>query len=99
MTKRVVTAVDAQVDPAREVELLDGYRRLTQEDHPDGLVRTELLREQEGAWRIQTTWESLEAVLAVRAAGKPPAAVALLDEIGAQHSHGWFLVEAAFEGR
>lgn len=99
MNKRVVTAVDAQVDPGQEAVLLDGYRRLTRDHQPDALLRTELLRGQAGAWRVQTTWESLEALQAVRAAGTPPAAVALLDSLGIPHSHGWFVVEADFERR
>ncbi len=97
MSKRVVTAVDANVDPEHEAEFLDGYRRLTQEEQPDALIRSELLRGQDGAWRIQTTWQDLDALTAVRKLGKPPAALVLLDRIGAQHSHSWFIVEQDFE--
>lgn len=95
--KPVVTVVDASVAPEREEEFLEGYRRLTSETQPDALLRSQLLRGQDGAWRIQTTWQDFEALQAVRAAGKPPAALALLEGVGAQHSHGWFTVEQTFE--
>jgi hypothetical protein len=61
------------------------------------LQRSELLRGQEGAWRIQTTWRDVEALMAVRQRGKPPAAMALLDSLGAEHSHTWFTVEVSVD--
>ena len=97
MSDRVVTAVDAMVDPAREADLVDGYRQLSQGDKPDGLVRSELLRGQDGAWRIQSTWRDFDSLMAVRESGKPPAAAELLDKIGAKHSHAWFTIEQSFE--
>ncbi|MEI6622640.1 MAG: hypothetical protein WCP28_12110 [Actinomycetes bacterium] len=95
MAKQVVTVVDAQVDEGREADLLNGYRRMVGDDEPDGLIRSELLRGQDGAWRIQTTWRDLDAIIELRKSGKPHAASALLDGIGAQHSHAWFTVEEA----
>lgn len=93
----VVTVVDAVVPAEREAEFLAGYRRMTRESQPDALLRSELLRGQDGHWRIQTTWLNLEALQAVRAAGTPPAALELLKSVGAQPSHAWFTVEAEFE--
>lgn len=90
----VVTVVDAVVPPEREAEFLAGFRRMTQETQPDALLRSELLRGQNGLWRIQTTWLNIEALQAVRQAGKPPAALELLTSVGAQPSHAWFTVEA-----
>ena len=93
----IVTVVDAVVAAAREAELLDGFRRLTADSTPDGLIRSELLRGQEGHWRIQTTWRDREAVIALRASGEPPAAMRLLDSVGATHSHDVFTVEAVHD--
>ena len=91
----VVTVVDVVVPAEAEQALLDGFRELAVQPHPEGLVRTELLRGQEGAWRIQTTWRDREAVLALRAAGARPAVLELLDGLGVQHSHAVFTVEHA----
>ncbi|MGH3912009.1 MAG: antibiotic biosynthesis monooxygenase [Pseudonocardiaceae bacterium] len=93
MGERVVTAVDAMVDPKREGDLLDGFRQLNEGQQPDGLLRSELLRGQGGAWRIQTTWRDRDALIALRNSGKPPAALALLDRLGAEHSHAVFSIE------
>lgn len=93
MGKQVVTVVDAQVDEGREVELLDGFRRMTQDGPMGGLVRSGLLRGQDGAGRFQSTWPDLETIVELRKSGKPPAALALLDGLGAQYTHTWFTVE------
>jgi len=44
---------------------------------PDGLLRTELLRGQNGRWRIQTAWRDGAALDAMRAASEAPAALRL----------------------
>jgi hypothetical protein len=41
---------------------------------PDGLVRTELLRGQDGTWRIQSLWRDRAALTAAREASERPAA-------------------------
>jgi heme-degrading monooxygenase HmoA len=89
---RAVTAVDAVVPADREQELLEGFRRLASTP-PDGLLRTELLRGQEGRWRIQTTWRDRAAITALRASGQGPAAQQLLDSVGATHTHDFFTIE------
>jgi len=96
MSSPVVTTTDATIAADREVELLDGYRRMLQADQPDGMLRSELLRGQNGSWRIQTTWRDMVALQAVRNSGRPPAALALLDSVGAEHTHSWFIVEDGF---
>jgi heme-degrading monooxygenase HmoA len=88
----VVTVVDAVVPADREDELVEMFRRLVASPKPDGLLRSELLRGQEGQWRIQTTWRDRDAVMALRARGEPPAAAALLDAVGATHTHDVFAV-------
>jgi hypothetical protein len=93
----VVTAIDITVDPAREADLLDGYRQMVAGPRPEGLVSSELLRGQEGAWRIQTTWRDLDTLRAARTSGARPAAADLLDRIGIDHTHTWFVVEDALD--
>jgi hypothetical protein len=58
----LVTTIDATVPVEREEERLDAYRQLNEEARPEGLLRSELLRGQDGAWRIQTTWRDKEAL-------------------------------------
>lgn len=97
MPTHVVTVVDANLDPARVADLISGFREMIAGPTPDGLLHSELLRGQAGAWRIQTTWRDMDALLAVRRAGGGPAAVELLDRLGAEHTHTWFVVEATFQ--
>lgn len=96
MKEAVVTTIDATVQTEREQDLLAGFVEMIQALKPDGLLRTELLRGQAGAWRIQTTWRDRDALMAVRNSGMPPAALALLDRLGAEHSHGVFSVEQSY---
>jgi hypothetical protein len=96
MSEAVMTIVDAKVDPAREAELLEGYRLISEGDWPAGLLRTELLRGREGAWRVQSTWRSLDALRALRATGARPLMLDLLDRLGAVHSHDVFTVQLAY---
>jgi len=103
VTRLVITTINTTIQPEREQDLLDGFTEMNDGPKPDGLVRSELLRgrhrgsgpgrQQPGAWRIQTTWRDRDALMAVRNSGKPPAALALLDRLGAEHSHGVFAVE------
>ncbi|WP_306913165.1 MULTISPECIES: hypothetical protein [unclassified Arthrobacter] len=92
MSTPVVTAIDTTIKAEREQELLDGFSQLFTGQKPDGLIRAELLRGQGGAWRLQTTWRDLDAIMVLRNSGETPAALALLDRLGAEHSHAVFTV-------
>ncbi len=96
MSGEVVTAIDAKVDQNREQELFQGYRQLKEAPRPDGLLHSELLHGQGGMWRVQTTWRDRESLMAIRKGGNPPAALELLDRLGAEHSHGVFTVEESY---
>jgi len=72
MGQRILTDVSATVDPDRESELMAGFQELISGPVPDGLIRTDLLRGEDGRWRIQTVWRDREALGAVRAAPEPP---------------------------
>jgi hypothetical protein len=95
MSAPLVTTIDAKVQPEREQELLSGFRRINVRDKPAVLVRSELLRGQDGAWRIQTTRRDMDALMALRNSGEPPAA---LSYSGAEHSHAVFKVEQSYDG-
>ena len=95
MAGEILTSVSVIVDANREAELTAGFRNLIARPLPDGLLRTELLRGQNGSWRIQTLWRDRAAVEAVRTGPEPPAALELFRSVGAQHSHEVFFVEYA----
>ncbi|MGC4113248.1 MAG: antibiotic biosynthesis monooxygenase [Myxococcales bacterium] len=97
MSARVITVVDAKVDPAREGEFLDGYRRMAEGPRPEGLLHSELLRGQDGSWRIETTWRDLDTIKAARSSGARPAALDLVERVGAQHTHSWYTLEQSHE--
>jgi heme-degrading monooxygenase HmoA len=97
MGKPVVTSVELRIPADREQELLHGYRDMIAGPTPDGFMRSELLRSFDGAWRIQTVWRDRDALTALRQSGEPPAALALLERLGAEHTHSVFTVEDSFE--
>jgi quinol monooxygenase YgiN len=84
MTGQVLTEVSAAVAPEREADLLAAFRELITQSLPDGLVRTELLRGQDGHWRIQTLWRDRAALNAMRAVPELPAAIRLFRDVGAE---------------
>ena len=80
-----VTIVDADVEADREPVLMTAWQEITAADPlPAGLVQSTLLRGQDGHWRIITTWESREAVVAMRSLGARPAALAMFERAGAR---------------
>ncbi len=92
-TPKIMTSVSAIVPVDREADFLDGFRQLIAGQHPDGLLRFELLRGQGGKWLIQTLWRDREAIMAARRSGEPPAALRLLNSVGAKHTHDVLTVE------
>jgi hypothetical protein len=93
---KIMTAVSAVVSKEREAEFLDGYRLLNEGSKPDGLLRTELLRRTDGGFVIQTVWRDRDALIAARDPNTPPPALALLDKVGASHSHDVLTVEEEY---
>ena len=86
-----VTIVDGAVDPGREGDLRSGWEENT-EAVPAGFIESSLLRSESGAWRIVTVWESREAVMAMRAAGRP-AALVMFEQAGSEPSVSMWMVE------
>ncbi|HKT55486.1 MAG TPA: antibiotic biosynthesis monooxygenase [Microbacterium sp.] len=83
MSAQILTEVSAVVTEDREADLVAGFSALLSQELPDGLLRTELLRGADGAWRIQSLWRDRDALEAMRASPEPPAAPTLFRSVGA----------------
>ena len=70
---RVLTVLEARVAPAKEAALQSAYREAGGDASPRGLVQSMLLRAANDPtlWRIETLWESREALDAMRGTGTP----------------------------
>lgn len=89
----MLAAVTTTIPPERESEFLAAFRDLASSGKPEGMLRSELLRAADGRWVIQSLWQDRDAMAAARQDGKKPAALALLDSLGAVHTHELFTVE------
>jgi hypothetical protein len=69
----VITVLEARVAADRDADLQSAYAAAAAGPFPVGFVRSSLLRlpEDPTLWRIETTWVSREALVAMRGAGKP----------------------------
>jgi heme-degrading monooxygenase HmoA len=89
-----VTIVEGVVEAARESDLRLAWDGTTQAAKlPAGFIESSLLRAEDGTWRVVTTWESREAVMAMRASGEPPAAPVMFERAGAEPSVSMWSVE------
>lgn len=70
---RVLTVLEAQVPDARQDDLRKAYRSAAHDAFPPGLVRSTLSQatDDRTRWRIETLWESREALAAMRGTGTP----------------------------
>ena len=83
----IVTILEANVEAGRESDLEAAYATAVNSgSRPDGLVRSELVRDVQdpARWRIQTWWQSREALVAMRASGTPPAGILMFRAAGAE---------------
>lgn len=87
-----VTMVEATVASEREGDLRAAWAAETAGALPPGLLESSLIRGEHGSWRVVTVWESREAVLAMRSAGRP-AAVVMFERAGAEPSVSMWTVE------
>jgi hypothetical protein len=68
-----LTVLEAHVAPEHELALRAAYEEAAQGPFPRGLVRSTLSRgtNDQTLWRIDTLWESPEALAAMRGSGTP----------------------------
>jgi len=68
-----ITILEAHVAPDREVALQAAYGEAAHGPFPRGLVQSTLSRvtNDRTSWRIETIWESPEALAAMRNSGTP----------------------------
>jgi hypothetical protein len=92
----VLTIVSARLDARLERQVLAAYADLVQKPKPEGLLRTELLTNQEGEWQIHTLWRNHDALEAMRQEAAKPAAPALFHSLGAEPTLRVLRLEAAF---
>jgi len=91
----ILTILEAHVDAGKESALQSAYATaITSNERPPGLVRSQLIRDafDPTRWRIQTWWESREALTAMRAAGVPPAGILMFRAAGAEPATSIFEV-------
>lgn len=83
---RIVTALEARVQPERVVELRAAYAEAGRGPFPAGLVRSALLQMSKDpeVWRIETEWESHDALMAMRGLPGEPRGVHIFGAAGAQ---------------
>jgi heme-degrading monooxygenase HmoA len=84
----ILTILEAEVPFGAEAKLQAAYDSAGAGDVPRGLVRSELLRDTRdpGRWRIQTWWESLEALEEMRRTAATPAGILMFRAAGAEPS-------------
>jgi hypothetical protein len=86
MTNRIATVLEAHVPLERQGDLQAAYREAAGETFPPGLVRSVLLQDSGDPtlWRIETIWESFDALAAMRASGLPPRGILMFRAAGAE---------------
>lgn len=93
MGHRIMGVLTAHVASEREEEFLAGIREILAAEKPDGFLRYEVLRGRDGQWLIHSLWRDKEAMSALRAEGRVPPALVLLDSVEATHTHDLFILE------
>jgi heme-degrading monooxygenase HmoA len=81
----VVTFLEAHVEPEKATVLEQSYRDAIQQLDA-GIARTSLLRgaRDPNLWRIETVWESREALETMRNSGQTPRGVLIFRSAGAE---------------
>lgn len=71
--KYVLTVLDAEIPDDRYADLERAYSEAVADQSPPGLLESKLLRDSRdpSRWRIETLWESREALAAMRGTGTP----------------------------
>jgi len=82
----VITVLEAHVPADRVADLQAAYAEAARGPYPPGLVRSALLRDRNNQtqWRIETVWQSFEALVAMRQTPGKPRGVQIFEAAGAQ---------------
>jgi len=82
----ILTVLEATVPEGKESLLEAAFKAAGSSPKPNGLLRSELLRDsrEPSRWRIATLWESREALLAMRNSGAPPAGILMFRSADAE---------------
>ena len=101
MTNQIATVLEAHVPLERQGDLQSAYREAASETYPPGLVRSVLLQDNGDPtlWRIETVWESFEALASMRAAGVPPKGILMFRAAGVEPTLSAFRVVVDFQAR
>ena len=90
----ILTILEAHVDAGKEASLQEAYAAaIASNNRPPGLLRSQLIRDafDPRRWRIQTWWESRQALEAMRGSGTP-GGVLMFRAAGAEPSLSLFEV-------
>ena len=81
----VITIVEGKVQISRAREFEAAYESLKQDALTQGLIRSSLLRNSENPeiYRIETVWESREALEKMRSSTQTPKAIELFQKVKA----------------
>jgi len=81
----VITIVEGKVPASRAKDFETAYASLKQGALTPGLVRSSLLRNSDASqiYRIETVWESREALDKMRSSTQTPVAIELFRKVGA----------------
>lgn len=84
----------------RQADLHAAYRDAASDAIPPGLVRSQLLQDAGDPthWRIETIWESFEALMAMRGTGTPRG-ILMFRAAGVEPTHSAFRVVEDFQAR
>jgi heme-degrading monooxygenase HmoA len=91
----LLTVLEGEVEAARAKDLVAAFKQ-AESSIPAGFIRSELIcAAGDGTrWRIETLWESREALVAMRNSGVPPAGVLMFRAAGAEPTLSIFDVRA-----
>ena len=90
----ILTILEAHVEAGKESALQSAYATaIASNERPAGLVRSQLIRDafDPTRWRIQTWWESRQALAAMRSTGTP-AGILMFRAAGAEPATSIFEV-------
>ncbi len=86
MDSKILTIVQAEVEPARWEGLMSEFEHVDKNDVPSGVLNAYLVQDnkEKALWRIVTIWESLEAITEYRKSIETPIWLQIFQNAGAK---------------